>query len=92
MQPLLASSYDGIELLLTVPPLVVVTVAGFICVLSRARIGALVCGIISVGIGAFSFWCGSHATKARQLDFGWGIAAVAVGALLYLYCWRARRI
>ena len=91
MQPILATSYDGIELLLTVPAFAIATIAGFICVLSRARIGAVICGVASFGIGGFSFLCGSHSTKARHLDFGWGIAALAVGILLCLYSWRARR-
>jgi hypothetical protein len=91
LHPLLASSFAGIEIMFILPVLGVFTLAGVVALLLRARIFAIVCGILCGIVGIFALYCAAwpQPDKVRFTDAVLGGVGVVVALLLCL-CRRKR--
>ena len=81
--PLLASSFEGIEIILFVPALVIMAVLGLICALVRWRDLAVFFGVgcSLLGIVSLLFASGMHGVATRA-DAITGVIAIAVALVL----------
>jgi general stress protein CsbA len=87
--PLLASSFEGIEIIVFAPVLAGAGILGFLFVWFRARGWALFCAAICLLIGLLAGVCavGMHNTFAKVAD---GISAV-IGFVLATVFYRFKR-
>jgi uncharacterized membrane protein YedE/YeeE len=91
LQPLLAASLAGFEIMFILPALGMLTLAGFIAFLLRARLFAIVCGILCGIVGIFAFYSAAwpQPDNVRYTDAVLGGVGVVVALLLYI-CRRKR--
>jgi hypothetical protein len=91
LQPLLAASFAGFEIMFILPALGVLTLAGFVVFVLRARLFAIVCGILCGIVGIFAFYSAAcpQPDNVRYTDAVLGGLGVAAALVLCL-CRRKR--
>lgn len=92
MFPLLANSFGGYELTVFLPLLGAFTLFGFVSVLTRTHLVALVCGVGCILLGVLLSLAGiAQSGQVRLIEITYGVIAIAVGALLCVYRRKAKR-
>ena len=85
LNPILATSYAGIELVFLVPAVALCALAGSACLLFRFRAGAIFFGIISFLVATLSFvFAFRSEAEVRHLDAALGCVGILIALFLLL--------
>jgi uncharacterized membrane protein YeaQ/YmgE (transglycosylase-associated protein family) len=82
--PILASDFEGVEIVMCGPVVIFSTLLGLIAALARIRTLAVFCGLASGGAAAFSLLCAAFTHgNARMMDFICGVVGAVVAWALF---------
>jgi hypothetical protein len=81
--PVLASSFEGVEIVMFVPIIAIASLVGLTCALLRVHWLAICCGVVSALVGFLSllFAIGMHGV-ASLIDFTCGLVAILIACAL----------
>lgn len=84
IHPLVASNFEGVEIIMFAPTVVIAGLIGLLCAFARARPLALACGTVCAIVGATSllFAIGVHGS-ASIWDFICGVTAIVIACSLF---------